>query len=107
MKQRLCEVCEPRWKHHLRPENGDHDRSRSCEESDERARRFDRSRHQIRRLGRHRTDPPDEEEHEQAAKSAQSYLDMMGFSRSGLIEQLVFEGYTQDQATYGADQAGL
>jgi colicin import membrane protein len=32
---------------------------------------------------------------------------MSGFSRSGLIEQLVFEGYTQQQAEYGVNQAGL
>lgn len=44
---------------------------------------------------------------EQAALAAQNYLDFSGFSRSGLIEQLVFEGYTQEQATYGVDQAGL
>ncbi|MFX0539284.1 Ltp family lipoprotein [Ornithinimicrobium sp. Y1847] len=31
---------------------------------------------------------------EQAAKSAQQYLEFTGFSRSGLIDQLMFEGYT-------------
>ena len=35
------------------------------------------------------------------------YLSISGFSRSGLIDQLVFEGYTPAQAAYGADQAGL
>jgi Host cell surface-exposed lipoprotein len=44
---------------------------------------------------------------EQAAKSAESYLDMTGFSRSGLIEQLEYEGYTTEQAEYGVDQTGL
>ena len=44
---------------------------------------------------------------EQAAKSAESYLDTSGFSRSGLIQQLEFEGYTAAQAAYGVSQAGL
>jgi hypothetical protein len=33
------------------------------------------------------------------------YLDTGGFSRSGLIEQLVFEGVTRAQAEYGVQQA--
>jgi hypothetical protein len=44
---------------------------------------------------------------EQAAKSAASYLDFMAFSRSGLIDQLVFEGFTQAQAEYGVSTTGL
>lgn len=47
---------------------------------------------------------------EQAVRSGQDYLNMQGFSRSGLIEQLSSEygdKYTVDQATYAADQLGL
>lgn len=44
---------------------------------------------------------------EQAAKSAEQYLDTMSFSRSGLIEQLEYEGFTNEQAVYGVDKAGL
>jgi hypothetical protein len=44
---------------------------------------------------------------EQAARTAEEYLDTSGFSRSGLIEQLKYDGYTQSQAAYGASQAGL
>lgn len=47
---------------------------------------------------------------EQAAKAAKNYLDMMPFSRSGLIEQLsskAGDGYTKKQAVYGVDKAGL
>ena len=43
---------------------------------------------------------------EQAAKSAQSYLDTSAFSRQGLIEQLESEygaGFTHAQAVYGVD----
>ncbi len=43
---------------------------------------------------------------EQAAKSAASYLEISSFSRDGLIDQLVFEGYTQEEAEYGVAQAG-
>ena len=43
---------------------------------------------------------------QQAVESAQSYLDMGGFSRKALIEQLVFEGFTQAQAEYGVSAAG-
>lgn len=47
---------------------------------------------------------------EQAVKAAESYLDLMSFSRSGLIEQLTSDagdGYTREQAEYAADQVGL
>ena len=43
----------------------------------------------------------------QAAASAESYLEMSGFSRQGLIDQLVFEGFTQQQAEYGVSEVGL
>lgn len=41
-----------------------------------------------------------------ALKNAQSYLSLMGFSYSGLIEQLEFAGYTSDEAKYAADNCG-
>ncbi len=43
---------------------------------------------------------------EQAAEKAQSYLDFMSFSRKGLIEQLVYEGFTKEQAEYGVKAVG-
>jgi hypothetical protein len=42
---------------------------------------------------------------EQAAKKAEEYLDYTSFSRQGLVDQLVFEGFTSEQAEYGASQA--
>jgi hypothetical protein len=39
----------------------------------------------------------------QARQSAAEYLDMEAFSRSGLIDQLKFEGYSVADATYGVD----
>ena len=42
----------------------------------------------------------------QATNSAKEYLDVMPFSRKGLIEQLEFEGFTTSQATYGVDHSG-
>lgn len=40
----------------------------------------------------------------QATRSAASYLRYMSFSRSGLIRQLEFEGFSNEDATYGVDQ---
>lgn len=41
-----------------------------------------------------------------ALKQAKLYLELTGFSYSGLIEQLEFEGYTHSEAVYGADNCG-
>ena len=38
-----------------------------------------------------------------AARKAKDYLDMSGFSRSGLISQLEYEGFSTADATFGAD----
>lgn len=40
---------------------------------------------------------------ENARESAESYLDLSAFSRTGLIKQLKFEGYSEKDATYGVD----
>lgn len=41
-----------------------------------------------------------------AVRKAKDYLAFMGFSHSGLIEQLEFEGFSTEEATYGADNCG-
>ncbi len=41
-----------------------------------------------------------------ALKKAKNYLSFMPFSHSGLVDQLEFEGYTTDEAIYGADNCG-
>lgn len=41
-----------------------------------------------------------------ALESAKQYLNAMAFSYSGLIDQLEFEGYSTDEATYAADNCG-
>ena len=38
-----------------------------------------------------------------AKRAAQNYLSVMGFSRKGLIDQLVFEGYSRSIATKAVD----
>jgi hypothetical protein len=38
-----------------------------------------------------------------ALRSAQQYLAAMPFSYQGLIDQLIYEKYTREQATYGVD----
>ncbi|HEV2928301.1 MAG TPA: Ltp family lipoprotein [Propionibacteriaceae bacterium] len=40
---------------------------------------------------------------EQAVGSAQDYLDYSGFSRQGLIDQLKFEGFSEQDATFAVD----
>lgn len=42
----------------------------------------------------------------EALETAQSYLSFMAFSHAGLIEQLEYEGYTTEEATYAADHCG-
>lgn len=41
-----------------------------------------------------------------ALRQAESYLDWMSFSYSGLIHQLEYEGYTTEEATYAVDNCG-
>lgn len=41
-----------------------------------------------------------------ALKKAQSYLDFSAFSHDGLVEQLEYEGFTNSEAVYGADNVG-
>ena len=41
-----------------------------------------------------------------ALGSAESYLEIMPFSHSGLIGQLKYDGYTTEEATYAADNCG-
>ena len=41
-----------------------------------------------------------------ALERALEYLDYTSFSYSGLIDQLEFEGFTKEEATYGADNCG-
>lgn len=41
-----------------------------------------------------------------ALGSAYNYLNFMNFSYSGLINQLLYEGYTQEQAEYAANNCG-
>lgn len=41
-----------------------------------------------------------------ALASAKNYLDFAAFSHSGLIEQLEYEGYSTEDATFAADNCG-
>ncbi|WP_298584289.1 Ltp family lipoprotein [uncultured Kocuria sp.] len=42
-----------------------------------------------------------------AVRSAESYIDFSGFSRTGLIEQLEFEGYSNADATMAVDSLDI
>lgn len=41
-----------------------------------------------------------------ALKKAREYLNVMAFSYDSLVKQLEFEGFTQDECTYGVDNCG-
>lgn len=45
-------------------------------------------------------------EQKNALSQAKNYLGIMPFSHSGLIEQLKYEGYSDEAATYAADSCG-
>ena len=49
---------------------------------------------------------PSTKEQENALKSALSYLKYSAFSRQGLIDQLEYEKYSTEAATYAADNCG-
>ena len=49
------------------------------------------------------TQPQFTRSEENAIQSAESYLDVMAFSRSGLIDQLAYEGFTTAEATLAVD----
>jgi Host cell surface-exposed lipoprotein len=48
-------------------------------------------------------EPAETAEQENARRSAESYIDTAAFSRSGLIAQLKYEGYSRADATYAVD----
>ncbi len=41
-----------------------------------------------------------------ALQEAKNYLNVLSFSRQGLIDQLLYEGYSQSEATYAVDNVG-
>lgn len=52
------------------------------------------------------TDYPVSSGKRNALKKAKDYLNVLPFSYSGLIEQLEYEGYSNSEATYAADNCG-
>ena len=42
-----------------------------------------------------------------ALKKAESYLRSQSFSRSGLIDQLLYEGFSTEDATWGVDRLSV
>lgn len=53
-----------------------------------------------------KTEPKETIGQKNARQKALDYLDVMPFSYTGLIEQLKFDGYSVEEATYGADHCG-
>lgn len=44
---------------------------------------------------------------ENAIQKGQDYLEYSSFSKSGLAEQLKYDGFTSEEATYGVSKTGL
>ena len=44
---------------------------------------------------------------QQAVAKAKSYLEYSAFSREGLIEQLLYEGFSAEEAEFGVSSVGL
>lgn len=42
-----------------------------------------------------------------AVRKAESYLNYTNFSRQGLIDQLIFEGFPNNDATYGVNNVSV
>ncbi len=53
------------------------------------------------------TVPPETAGQRNARRSAENYLDLTAFSRSGLIKQLEFEGFSNEDAVYGVDHVAV
>ncbi len=53
------------------------------------------------------TAPPEDPQVANARRSARSYVDLMGFSRQGLIDQLVYEQYPVEAATAAVDSMAI
>ncbi len=51
--------------------------------------------------------PTETQAQSNARRSGESYLTSSAFSRQGLIDQLIYEGYTQSQSEYGVSTTGL
>ena len=56
---------------------------------------------------KHDTDSMKANWNQQAALGAGNFLDFMSFSRSALIDQLLFEGFGQAEAEYGVNAVGF
>ena len=57
-------------------------------------------------VGDYSESAPKTAEQEQARGKAQRYLNQMAFSRKGLIGQLAYDGFSNDDATWGVDHCG-
>lgn len=51
--------------------------------------------------------PPETVSQSNAREKAADYLSFTSFSRTGLIQQLEFEGFSTEDATYGVDALGV
>lgn len=60
----------------------------------------------VEKAGAEASGPKETRNQANARAKAESYLDGMAFSQSGLIDQLEYEGYSKADATYGVKAVG-
>ena len=75
-------------------------------EAEEKARKEEEERQKAEEEARKQEEQRKATEYDNVVKTARNYLNFMSFSRKGLIEQLVYEGYSTESAEYAVDNIG-
>lgn len=75
-------------------------------EEEEKARKEEEERQKAEEEAKKQEEQRKATEYANVVKTARNYLDFMAFSRKGLIDQLVYEGYSQESAEYAVDNIG-
>lgn len=75
-------------------------------EEEEKVRKEEEERQKAEEEARKQEEQRKATEYANVVKTAKNYLNFMAFSRKGLIDQLVYEGYSQESAEYAVDNIG-
>lgn len=75
-------------------------------EEEERLRKEEEERQRAEEEAKKQEEQRKATEYANVVKTAKNYLSFMAFSRKGLIDQLVYEGYSQESAEYAVDNIG-
>ena len=75
-------------------------------EEEERLRKEEEERQKAEEEAKKQEEQRKATEYANVVKTARNYLNFMAFSRKGLIDQLVYEGYSTESAEYAVDNIG-